>query len=103
LFEKDLAFDGLRLVEFCHHAPGAAAVFVAGTFNEWAPDATPLHAQVQDGRWTGTIPLPRGRHEYKFVVDGEWVCDQADEHQYGRCPKNVPNDFGTMNCVLYVI
>ena len=30
-------------VEFSCHAPAAKAVFVAGTFNDWKPDASPLH------------------------------------------------------------
>lgn len=29
-------------VEFKCHAPDAQQVFVAGTFNEWKPDAMPL-------------------------------------------------------------
>ena len=31
-----------RPIEFSCDAPQARAVFVAGTFNEWKPDAAPL-------------------------------------------------------------
>ncbi len=27
------------------------------------------------GHWQCEVPLPLGRHEYLFVVDGEWVVD----------------------------
>ena len=61
-------------VEFSCHAPNATAVFVAGTFSDLAPDATPLQPQA-NGKWTGTLQPPTGRHEYKFVVDRQWGCD----------------------------
>ena len=88
-------------VEFSCHAPSAESVSVAGTFNEWKPDATPLHPQP-NGKWTGTLPLPPGRHEYKFMVDGQWCCEPGCEHGYRGCPHCVPNEFGTMNRVLEV-
>ncbi len=27
------------------------------------------------GVFTATVPLSEGRHDYKFVVDGEWMLD----------------------------
>lgn len=89
-------------VEFSCHAPEATTVFVAGTFNNWRPDATPLRRHTSTGNWTGTLPLPPGRHEYKFVIDGQWCCEAGCEHEYRGCPKCIPNDFGTMNRVLDV-
>ena len=90
-----------KLVEFSCHAPEAQAVFVAGTFNEWKPDATPLVGD-KAGNWRGSLNLPPGHHEYKFVIDGEWCCEPGCEHEYSGCPKCVPNDFGTMNRKLEV-
>lgn len=89
-------------VQFSCNAPKAKAVFVAGSFNDWKADAVPLHPDLPNGTWTGTVPLPPGRHEYKFVVDGQWCCEGGCEHEYRGCPKCVPNDFGTMNRVLEV-
>lgn len=74
----------------------AAAVCVAGTFNDWNPTSTPLIRQA-DGTWTVTLDLPPGRYEYKFVVDGEWCCAPGCEEPHNGCPKCVPNSFGTMN------
>jgi 1,4-alpha-glucan branching enzyme len=89
-------------IEFSCHAPKAKAVFVAGNFNDWKPDATPLHADRPKGKWTVTLRLPPGHHEYKFVIDGQWCCEPGCEHEYRGCPKCVPNEFGTMNRVLEV-
>ena len=59
-----------RPVKFSCHAPKAKAVFVAGTFNGWKPDAAALRPHPPNGTWIVTLPLPPGRHECKFVVDG---------------------------------
>ena len=90
-------------VEVSCHAPEAQAVFVAGTFNDWRPEATPLRRQA-DGHWRTTLPLPPGHHEFKCIVDGQWGCESGCEceHEYRGCPKCVPNEFGTMNRVLEV-
>jgi 1,4-alpha-glucan branching enzyme len=61
-------------VTFRIDAPAARHVFVAGTFNGWNPRQYSLSEQSQ-GQWQTTISLPTGRHEYKFIVDSEWVYD----------------------------
>ena len=86
---------------FCH-APEAKAVFVAGTFNDWKPDATPLHNHLPNGKWAVKLLLPRGHHEYKFVVDGQWCCEPGTPDESRDDPKCIYNDFGTMNRVLEV-
>jgi 1,4-alpha-glucan branching enzyme len=90
-------------VEFSCHAANAKCVFVAGMFNDWKPDATPLHLEATSGQWTVSLSLPPGHHEFKFVVDGQWGCEPGCEHEYLGCPKCVANAFGTMNRVLEVI
>ncbi len=61
-----------------------------------------MHLHPADGKWTVTIPLPPGRHEYKFVVDGQWCCEPGCEAEYRGCAKCVPNTLGTMNRFLEV-
>jgi 1,4-alpha-glucan branching enzyme len=92
----------LKPIQLSCHAPQAKAVFVAGTFNDWKPDATALRNHPPNGEWTATLSLPPGRHEYKFVVDGQWCCEPGCEHEYHGCPKCCANVFGTMNRVLEV-
>ncbi len=72
----------------------AKSVCVAGTFNEWNPQKTPLSA-VGGGRWAGDLPVKAGRYEYLFVVDGQWLPDP-------NAKESVENPFGGKNSVLEV-
>ena len=74
--------------------PEAKNVFVAGSFNEWKPEKTPL-ARVGDGRLAGELAVKPGRHEYLFVVDGQWLPDPAAK-------ESVQNPFGGRNSLLVV-
>lgn len=87
-------------LQFTCHAPDAKQVNLAGTFNDWNSEATPM-AKGDDGTWTAGLDLSPGRYEFKFVIDGEWCCE-ASCHVNGECMQCVSNDFGTMNCVLEV-
>jgi Glycogen recognition site of AMP-activated protein kinase len=85
------AQDATVIVRFMLVADGAKRVTVAGDFNGWDPEHSPLS---QDGStFSGTVRLPPGAHEYMFVVDGKWVTDPAAaEHR--------PDGFGRNNAVL---
>ena len=79
-------------IEFRHAT--ATKIAIAGTFNDWRPEATPM-IPVGGGRWVKELALPPGDYEYRLVVDGAWMPDpQAKE--------TVPNPFGEMNSVLKV-
>lgn len=84
-----------KTTEFGCHAPDAGVVFLAGSFNDWQMDATVLTKDYH-GNWKTKLDLPPGRHEFKFVVDGEWCCEPGCQAS-SECPKCVPNVFGTMN------
>jgi 5'-AMP-activated protein kinase regulatory beta subunit len=84
-----------KSTEFRYHAPDASNIFLAGTFNDWQTEAAPM-TKDDAGNWTTKLDLPPGRHEFKFVVDGEWRCE-PNCHLSADCPKCVSNDFGTMN------
>lgn len=65
--------------------PDAKAVFLAGDFNNYSPNS---FAMKKDGNeWVYTVHLTRGKHIYKFVVDGEWIRDPEnklwEQNQYG--------------------
>ena len=74
--------------------PEAKSVCVAGSFNEWNPDRTPL-TRISDGTWIGELTGISGRHEYLFVVDGQWLPDP-------NAQESVQNPFGGRNSVLIV-
>ena len=79
----------LELVE-----PAAQQVYVAGSFNGWKPDSTPLMA-LGNGRWKGDLKLGPGRYEYLFVVDGQWRPDP-------NARETAQNPFGGHNSVVMV-
>ena len=74
--------------------PAARQVFVAGSFNGWKPETTPL-VSMGNGRWKGDLNLGPGRHEYLFVVDGQWRPDP-------NASDSVQNPFGGRNSVVTV-
>jgi 1,4-alpha-glucan branching enzyme len=74
---------------------GAEQVYVCGDFNEWRPASLRMIGAPEAGLWEKRLVLPIGRHEYKFVVDGNWVHDPDAR-------ENVRNSFGSLNSVLEV-
>jgi 1,4-alpha-glucan branching enzyme len=72
--------------------PDAQKVCVAGSFNQWQPEQTPL-VPVGNGRWVGDLTVQPGRYEYLFVVDGQWLPDP-------NAKESVQNPFGGQNSVL---
>jgi hypothetical protein len=78
---------------FVMPATSAHNVSVVGSFNNW--EATPLADDNGDDIWTVSIPLPPGRYEYAFVVDGRWWGQDPLADGYVR-------SFGEYNSVRYV-
>jgi len=81
-------------VELTLHRPQAQSVAVAGTFNDWDANRTPM-SQSPGGIWKASVWLPAGRYEYRFIVDGQWISDPGAR----EC---VQNTFGSTNSVLVV-
>lgn len=70
-------------------------VSVAGTFNNWSPEAHRLRANPQLGVLELCIPVPPGRHSYRLVIDGRWCADSFN-------PGTEVNPFGEHNSVVNV-
>jgi hypothetical protein len=81
-------------VTFVLFEPGAKQVSLSGEFNGWSPNATPMKRDGA-GHWETTLALAPGRHEYMFVVDGNWKHDPLAR-------VNVWNQSGTLNSVAQV-
>ncbi|MCF6289418.1 MAG: isoamylase early set domain-containing protein [Desulfobacterales bacterium] len=89
--------QGASVVLFQLHAPGAAAVFLAGDFNGWEPDAVRFRLRRYRGDiWKKKVALEPGRHQYRFVVDGCWWTDPAN-------PQRIVNPYGTENSLITVL
>ncbi len=67
---------GLKMVRLVYSPPqgNVSSVRVAGSFNNWDPDKTPM--RLENGRWITSLVLPPDNYEYMFVVDeNTWVTD----------------------------
>ncbi len=88
---------GRVLVRFLIEAPEAENVSIVGDFNDWRIDDNPLKSSGETGFWSTTLALPRGIHNYMFVIDGEtWVPDPAGEEV-------MDDGFGLKNSVLKLL
>ena len=84
-----------KRIHFEFASPTAESVSIAGSFNDWQPNATPMIALGQ-GRWAKDLALPPGDYEYCLVVDGEWTPDPL-------AAETASNLFGGQNSVLKVL
>lgn len=65
-------------IEFSYDDQYAGSVSLAGDFNSWSMNATPL-TMGEDGVWRVVYDLGPGSYEYKFVVNGsEWIADPGN-------------------------
>jgi len=67
-------------------------VELAGDFNEWNPTRM---RRGKEGNFVAIIPLSQGHHEYKFLVNGQWMTDPDN------CALSV-NPFGSANSAIEV-
>ena len=79
---------------FSYEEPDAASVFIAGDFNGWDAQATPM--SKQNDLWVITLDLAPGTYQYKFVVNGsEWKPDPNN-------PTTADDGFGGQNSVITI-
>ena len=82
-------------VHFAARFEQAKRVLIAGDFNNWMPESTPMVKNAQPGKWTMSLPLRPGRYRYRFMVDGEWVTDPNNKYVEA-------NQFGELNNIVVV-
>ncbi|MFW5778386.1 MAG: glycogen-binding domain-containing protein [Bacteroidota bacterium] len=71
----------------------AKSVIVTGSFNGWS---TTDYRLIRNGEeWIFPIFLKKGRHTYKYIIDGEWIMDPGNDLWE-------ENEFGTGNSVLWI-
>jgi 1,4-alpha-glucan branching enzyme len=65
-------------VRFALKAPHARRVAVVGDFNRWDEGTDIFEGPDEQGVWSKTVLLPKGRYEYLFLIDGKtWLPDPA--------------------------
>jgi chromosome partitioning protein len=91
-----LAQPGPHFVEdgvlFSLVAPEANDVELVGSFNNWDREHGVKLTRNKNGVWHAKLDLEPGRHLYKFVIDGAWCVDPANEN------RSAPNE----DCVVEV-
>ena len=92
--EPNQASAGYMVDFFYPGAPGKT-VCIAGSFNDWAPQNSQMVYNSDQQGYVLSIELPPGSYEYKFVIDGEWMLDEANDNF-------AANDFGTLNSCLNI-
>jgi hypothetical protein len=71
----------------------AKSVYLAGDFNDWSPDTFLMKREGDE--WVFTVHLSPGKHLYKFVVNGRWILDPANDMWE-------QNEHNTGNSVLWI-
>ena len=77
----------------------ASNVLIAGTFDNWQPEAEPIHP-VGIGRWVKKTALPPGTYEYCVVVDRKRTSDPLAKKT--RSQSLWPNGFGSENELVHL-
>lgn len=83
--------DGILFVA---RANGASRIQIAGDFNDWNPDRTPM-MRIDPETFQVKLPLGPGRYSYRYVVDGQWQNDPANY-------RTERNPFGDLNNIVEV-
>ncbi len=73
---------------------GARKVLLSGSFNGWKKDGYEMKLN-EKGTWVFPIYLKPGKHTYKFIVDGKWITDPANELWEA-------NGYGNSNSVIWI-
>ncbi|HYH03731.1 MAG TPA: hypothetical protein VEC37_11550, partial [Bacillota bacterium] len=60
----------------------AKKVMLSGTFNNWNPSELPMNKTATG--WELPYVVGAGNHEYKFIVDGQWIADPANPATEGK-------------------
>jgi len=73
--------------------PNAKKVFLAGSFNGWRTNELQLLPAATG--WAIPVYLSEGTHTYRFIADGKWFADPANNDK-------LPNEYNEFNSVLRI-
>lgn len=80
---------------FVQPAGSSKTMSVAGDFNYWSPAANPMTLNAALGVFEAIIALPTGAHQYRLVVDDQWMADPHNDLRQ-------LNSYGEPNSVVVV-
>jgi chromosome partitioning protein len=91
--EGRLKLPEVREILFKLEAPEGSVVQIAGDFNEWVPESLDFTESQGRPLWHKSISLKPGSYEYKYLVDGRWIADPANE-------STVEDSYGGVNSLI---
>lgn len=65
--------DGITTEIYLPYFENATNVLLAGSFTNWKDNA--IKMEKKNGMWYCKLTLPKGEHQYKYVVDDSWNTD----------------------------
>ncbi|MBL0358052.1 MAG: hypothetical protein IPP72_14805 [Chitinophagaceae bacterium] len=71
----------------------ASTVCLGGDMNNWNPTSFKMKREGDD--WIFKAHLNKGKHVYKFIIDGKWILDPANKLWE-------ENEYNTKNSVLWI-
>lgn len=71
-------------VTFYYYGPTKNSVQLAGTMTDWGNGALDMTLNSDTGYWSVTVELGPEWHEYKFIVDSNWILDPLNEKIAGN-------------------
>jgi chromosome partitioning protein len=74
----------------------ARQLMIAGDFNNWIPERTPMRRDDNLGVWQAVVPVPAGRYRYRIFADGKWMQDAYNTYVES-------NPFGELNNVVEIV
>ena len=82
-------------VVFEIEAPEDAVVQIAGDFTGWQPERLQLIRESHETKWQTVKRLRSGRYQYKYLVNGQWTLDPANDQRRN-------NIYGSTNSVISI-
>ena len=96
VMEEETGGTEIRSVPFTYHPESVpSVVYLAGSFNEWNPDAARMEGPDDLGAFHISMALAPGEYQYKFVADGDWYHDPENT-------ETTDDGFGGFNSILRV-
>ena len=91
---REIKTSAYRPIGFTVHADPGSDVRVCGSFNSWDTENHKMSDWDGHGEYHIFLRLPRGEHEYKYIINGTWQTNPRCNQQNNR--------FGSSNNVVQV-
>jgi hypothetical protein len=70
-----------------------SSVQICGSFDKWQV-RHPLTYDALQNKWSVTLKIKKGNHNYKYIVDGDWLTSNLE--------KTIKDDNGFVNNVISI-